>query len=104
MTSEFPIIDCHQHFYDSHALRYGVFSEPGAGFTALVGDYTALPRVYRPEDYARDIADLNVVGSVWAEFISRDPLEEVQSAVAFTRNMDRPSYSILVSPFGLFWI
>jgi predicted TIM-barrel fold metal-dependent hydrolase len=100
MTSELPIIDCHQHFYDSTALRYGVFSESSAGFTALVGDYAALPRVYRPEDYARDIADLNVVGSVWAEFISSDPLDEVRWAAALARDIGRPTSLIALVDFA----
>jgi predicted TIM-barrel fold metal-dependent hydrolase len=100
VTSELPIIDCHQHFYDSHALRYGVFSESSAGFTTLVGDYAALPRVYRPEDYARDIAELNVVGSVWAEFISSDPLGEVRWAAALTRDIGRPTSLIALADFA----
>ena len=50
-----PIIDCHQHFIDARRLRYPVFMQRSAGFEALVGDYEALPRVYLPEDYARDV-------------------------------------------------
>ena len=65
-----PIIDCHQHFIDSRRLRYPVFMQRSAGFEALIGDYSALPRVYLPEDYARDVNGLGVVKTVWAEFIS----------------------------------
>jgi hypothetical protein len=72
-----PIIDCHQHFIDSRRLRYPVFMQRSAGFEALVGDYSALPRVYLPEDYARDVNGLGVVKTVWAEFISDDPMGEV---------------------------
>lgn len=97
MTNELPIIDCHQHFYDSRLMRYGVFTEPSAGFAAVIGDYATLPRVYRPEDYARDVAGLNVVGSVWAEFISSDPLEEVRWAAALTRDVGRPSSLIALA-------
>ena len=100
MTSEFPIIDCHQHYYDSHALSFAVFNEASPGFTALVGDYAALPRVYRPEDYARDTRDLNVVGSVWVEFISGSPLDEVRWAAALTPNIDRPTSFIGVADFA----
>ena len=63
-----PILDCHQHFYDARRLHYPVFAQRSAGFEALVGDYGALPRVYRPEDYAQDTAGLNVVKS------SRNPV------------------------------
>lgn len=72
-----PIIDCHQHFINSRRLRYPVFMQRSAGFEALVGDYSALPRVYLPEDYARDVNGLGVVKTVWAEFISDDPMGEV---------------------------
>jgi predicted TIM-barrel fold metal-dependent hydrolase len=100
MTEALPILDCHQHFYDSHLMRYGVFTEPSAGFAAVVGDYAALPRVYRPEDYARDVADLNVVGSVWAEFISSDPLKEVEWASALNRDGGLPSGLIALVDFA----
>jgi predicted TIM-barrel fold metal-dependent hydrolase len=100
MIDGLPIIDCHQHFYDSRLLHYGVFAEPSAGFTALVGDYAALPRAYRPEDYARDVAGLTVAGSVWAEFISSNPLEEVRWAAALTREAGRPSSLIALVDFA----
>ena len=29
---ELQIIDCHQHFYDSHLMSYGVFNQPSADF------------------------------------------------------------------------
>ena len=100
MTDPLPIVDCHQHFYDSRTLRYGVFMKPSAGFMALVGDYAALPRVYRPEDYAWDVAGLNVAGSVWAEFISCDPLSEARWAAALTRDLGRPSSLIALADFA----
>lgn len=100
MTSVLPILDCHQHFYDSHLLHYGVFTEPSASFAAVVGDYAALPRVYRPEDYAQDVAGLDVVGSVWAEFISSDPLDEVRWAAALNRDVGRPSSLIALVDFA----
>lgn len=100
MTDAIHIIDCHQHFYDNRALHYGVFTETSAGFMALVGNYDALPRVYGPEDYALDVAGLNVVGSVWAEFISGDPLEEVRWAAALTRDVGRPTGFIALADFA----
>jgi predicted TIM-barrel fold metal-dependent hydrolase len=100
MTGELQIIDCHQHFYDSHLMRYGVFTGPSAGLPAVVGDYAALPRVYRPEDYARDVAGLKVVGSVWAEFISGDPLEEARWAAALNRDVGQPSGLITLVEFA----
>src|SRR5262249_7850549 len=76
-NQDLPIIDCHHHFIDSRCLRYPLFMQRSAGFEALVGDYSALPRVYLPEDYARDVNGLGVVKTVWAEFISDDPMGEV---------------------------
>ena len=74
MDSERPaILDCHQHFFDARRFRYPIFETRSAGFEALVGDYSTLPTVYLPEDYARETEGLNVVQTVWAEFISDDP-------------------------------
>jgi predicted TIM-barrel fold metal-dependent hydrolase len=85
------ILDCHQHFYDAKRLRYPVFAQRSAGFEALVGDYGALPRVYRPEDYVQDTAGLNVVKTVWAEFISEDPVDEVRWAGKLAHATGRPN-------------
>jgi len=92
MASEKPaILDCHQHFYDATRFRYPVFETRSAGFEALVGDYSSLPRVYLPEDYARDTKGLNVVQTVWAEFISDDPAGEVRSANELAVATGRPN-------------
>ena len=95
-----PILDCHQHFYDAGRLHYPVFAQRSAGFEALVGDYSALPRTYRPEDYARDSAGLNVVKTIWAEFISDDPVGEVRWAGELARATGRPSGMIGLVDFG----
>src|SRR5271169_2038729 len=95
-----PIIDCHQHFIDSRRLRYPVFMQRSAGFEALVGDYSALPRVYLPEDYARDVNGLGVVKSVWAEFISDDPTGEVIWAQELAHTTGRPQGMIGLVDFS----
>src|SRR6266481_5405035 len=94
-----PILDCHQHFFDAGRLRYPVFAQRSAGFEALLGDYGALPRVYLPEDYARDTAGLNVVKTVWAEFISEDPVGEVRWAEALAHATGRPDGMIALVDF-----
>jgi predicted TIM-barrel fold metal-dependent hydrolase len=86
-----PILDCHLHFCDARRLRYPVFAQRSAGFEALVGDYSALPRVYLAEDYARDTGELNVVKTVWAEFISDDPVSEVRWAEELAQATGRPN-------------
>lgn len=95
-----PILDCHQHFFDARRLRYPVFGQPSAGFEALVGDYRALPRVYLPADYARDIKGLDVAGSVWAEFMSDDPVGEVRWAAALAGTTGRPTGMIGLADFA----
>jgi predicted TIM-barrel fold metal-dependent hydrolase len=95
-----PIIDCHQHFIDSRHLRYPVFMQRSAGFEALVGDYGALPRVYLPEDYARDVNGLGVVKTVWAEFISDDPMGEVRWAQELAHTTGRPQGMIGLVDFS----
>jgi predicted TIM-barrel fold metal-dependent hydrolase len=92
MISESPaILDCHQHFFDAGRFRYPVFETRSAGFEALVGDYSALPRVYLPDDYARDTQGLNVVGTVWSEFISADPVGEVRWGNELANAAGRPT-------------
>jgi hypothetical protein len=80
----------HQHFLDARRLRYPVFVERSAGFESLVGDSSALPRVYLPEDYLRDVSGLNVVKTVWAEFLSDDPAGEVRWADELAQATGRP--------------
>jgi predicted TIM-barrel fold metal-dependent hydrolase len=67
-----------------------VFVERSAGFESLVGDSSALPRVYLPEDYLRDVSGLNVVKTVWAEFLSDDPAGEVRWADELAQATGRP--------------
>lgn len=92
MGDERPaILDCHQHFFDARRFRYPVFETRSPGLEALVGDYSALPRVYLPEDYARDADGLNIVRTIWAEFISDDPGGELRWANELANATDRPS-------------
>ncbi|MFM0119857.1 amidohydrolase family protein [Paraburkholderia sp. RL18-101-BIB-B] len=95
-----PILDCHQHFYDAGRFHYPVFATRSEGFEALVGDYSALPRIYLPDDYARDTSALNVVGTVWAEFISSDPVGETCWAQDLANTTGRPDGIIALVDFS----
>ncbi|MFM0507535.1 amidohydrolase family protein [Paraburkholderia sp. RL17-373-BIF-A] len=95
-----PILDCHQHFYDAGRFHYPVFATRSEGFEALVGDYSALPRMYLPDDYARDTSALNVVGTVWAEFISTDPVGETCWAQDLANTTGRPDGIIALVDFS----
>jgi hypothetical protein len=76
-----------------------VFAQRSAGFEELVGDYSALPSTYLPEDYARDTQGLNVVGTVWAEFISDNPVDEVRWADELMHATTRPTGMIALVDF-----
>jgi len=90
-SESLAILDCHQHFYDARRFRYPAFVTRSAGFEALFGEYGSLPRVYLPEDYARDTEGLNVIQTVWAEFLSEDPDQEVQWANQLAEATGRPN-------------
>ncbi|WP_028218687.1 amidohydrolase family protein [Paraburkholderia oxyphila] len=94
-----PILDCHQHFYDARRFHYPVFAQRSDGFEALVGDYAALPRSYLPDDYARDTYGLNVAGTVWAEFMSTDPVGEALWAQERATVARRPNGIIALVDF-----
>jgi len=79
MNPPVPIIDAHQHFWDLEAnylpwLR----DEPQIPFR--YGDYGALKRNYRPEDYRRDLEDIALEGTVFVEteWDRRDPVGETR--------------------------
>ena len=96
MDGEKPaILDCHQHFFDAKRFRYPLF-ETGE---AIDGEYRALPRVYLPEDYARDSEGLNVAQTVWAEFMSADPGGELRWASELAEATGRPNGMIFSVDF-----
>lgn len=94
------IIDCHVHFIDERVIRYPVFAQRSAGFEALVGDYSALPRIYRPEDYFADVSGFPVVKTVCAEFMSDPPFEEVEWAQRLSAENGHPSGILAVADFA----
>jgi predicted TIM-barrel fold metal-dependent hydrolase len=93
------MIDCHVHFIDASRFSYPIFPERSAGFEALVGDYSALPRRYLPEDYLADAAGLHIEGTVWAEFISSTPLEELRWAQSLADTSGQPRATIAAVDF-----
>ena len=62
----FPIIDAHHHLWDLERNYYPWLSDhPEPNF--FLGDYTALKRRYMPDDYRRDAAGFEIVGTVHVE-------------------------------------
>lgn len=86
-----PVIDCHVHFIDASRFHYPIFPQRSAGFEALVGDYSALPRHYLPKDYAADTGDMHIKRTVWAEFMSDTPLEELRWAQSLADAAGHPT-------------
>jgi predicted TIM-barrel fold metal-dependent hydrolase len=65
-TYDGPIIDAHHHLWDLSLGRHPWLSV-SAGKRGGLGDLAPLRRNYLPEDYRRDAARQNIVGSVHVE-------------------------------------
>ncbi|MEL6298812.1 MAG: amidohydrolase family protein [Pseudomonadota bacterium] len=86
-----PIIDCHHHVWAPTAETHPWLA-PGANIPFRYGDYSAIKRDYRPEDYDRDASGFDVVGHVTmeGEWDPVDPVGETRwIAEVFAR---RPDY------------
>jgi hypothetical protein len=77
------IVDAHMHLYDSLENRYEHLEQPDGILEALIGDYSALPKRYRFEDYVPDLRNVEIDGVVWHEFIATDSVREVNGRSAF---------------------
>jgi len=84
------IIDAHLHLYDHEANRHDFLETADQTFLTLVGDYSTLPRKYLFDDYLADAPTLQIDGIVWNEFLSSDPLREVQWAQAMAARLPVP--------------
>ena len=47
------IFDAHVHLFDGEANTYAFLEREDPTFRTIVGDYSALPRRYLPDDYLR---------------------------------------------------
>lgn len=74
------VVDAHMHLYDDRENRYAHLERVDAMFEALIGDYSALPRRYLLDDYLADETGVEIDGIVWHEFMSADPVREVEWA------------------------
>lgn len=73
-----PIIDAHHHVWDLALKRHPwLVGEP---IRFRYGDYAAIRKTYLPDDYRRDSARFNVVGTVYveAEWDPTDPIGETR--------------------------
>lgn len=74
-----PVIDAHHHVWDLERNLYPWLTPEGA-VPHRYGDYSAIKRTYRAEDYLADAAGTGVVASVYmeAEWDPADPLGETR--------------------------
>ena len=72
------IFDAHVHLFDCEANTYTFLEREDSTFRAIVGDYSALPRRYLPDDYLKASTSCQVEGIVWHEFLSTDPVKEAR--------------------------
>src|SRR5262245_44070258 len=72
------IFDAHVHLFDCEANTYAFLEREDPIFRTLIGDYSALPRRYLPDDYLKATASCRVEDAVWYEFLAADPVEEAR--------------------------
>src|SRR5882757_2307050 len=84
------VVDAHVHLYNGGENRYEHLERVDAMFEALIGDYSALPRRYMLNDYLADESGLEIDGIVWHEFMSADPLREVEWAQRLAETLPIP--------------
>jgi predicted TIM-barrel fold metal-dependent hydrolase len=83
-------VDAHFHLYDHEANRHDFLERIDPTFQALVGDYSTLPRRYLIDNYTEESASVEVTGLIWHEFLSSDPLREVQWAQRIAGTLSIP--------------
>jgi predicted TIM-barrel fold metal-dependent hydrolase len=90
--NELPVIDPHQHFWDLERHVYP-WLNGGLEVNFRYGDIAPLRRSYLPEDYFRDSANQNVVGSVHveAEWNRADPVAETRWLHELADKWGRPN-------------
>jgi predicted TIM-barrel fold metal-dependent hydrolase len=98
-TQSVAIVDCHVHFVDVQVHSYPIFQQRSAALESLVGDYSALPRRYLPEDYLKEVGGFKVVKTIWAEFMSDDPVGEASWAQALSHENGHPHGLIVQADF-----
>jgi predicted TIM-barrel fold metal-dependent hydrolase len=95
MSSEFPIVDAHQHFWDPDVNYHPwLRDEPPVAFR--YGDYSALKRRYLPADYLADARRWDIVKTVYveAEWDPRDPVGEMHYVERLQRATGWPSVAV----------
>ena len=90
-SGKLRVVDAHVHLYDAGENRYEHLERVDAMFEALIGDYSTLPRRYLLDDYLVDESGVQIDGIVWHEFMSADPLREVEWAQRLAETLPVPT-------------
>jgi predicted TIM-barrel fold metal-dependent hydrolase len=95
MTTAFPIVDAHQHFWDPQVNYYPwLCDEPPIAFR--YGDYRALRRPYLPAHYVTDFAAHGIIATVYVEteWDPRDPIGEMHYVEGLRRAAGLPTVAV----------
>jgi predicted TIM-barrel fold metal-dependent hydrolase len=95
LTTDFPIADAHQHFWDPRVNYHPwLCDEPPRPFR--YGDYRALRRPYLPADYFADAATQGVVKTVYVEteWDPADPVGEMRYVAGLRRETGFPTVAV----------
>lgn len=92
MSTPFPIVDAHQHFWDPGANYLPWLCDPKP-IAHRYGDYSAIRRTYLPAHYFADARGFEVVKTVYVEteWDPRDPLGETAWVEALRRKTGFPT-------------
>ena len=95
MTTEFPIVDAHQHFWDPRVNYHPwLCDEPPIPFR--YGDYRSLRRPYLPAHYLADAAPHRIIATVYVEteWDPRAPVDEMTYVERLRREHGLPTVAV----------
>ncbi len=99
MSRPRKVIDSHIHFYDYEVNTHTFLNEFDPNYAAFVGDYSALPRIYLPEDYLQESQNYQVDGVIWHEFLSENAIQEVNWASRIARQTELSMAMVAIIDF-----
>ena len=95
MNASFPIVDAHQHFWDTRANYLPWLCDPEP-IPFRYGDYSPIRRPYLPADYFAEARGFDVVKTVYVEteWDPRDPLGETAWVERLRRETGFPTVMV----------
>ena len=95
MSTDFVIVDAHQHFWDP-AANYHPWLRDEPPIPFRYGDYAAIRRRYLPPDYLAEVAPCRIAGTVYVEteWDPRDPVGETVYVENLRREFGLPTVSV----------